>query len=718
MLGRPVNCPDCGQRIHISKDQFQSGRILGDFIIARKLGAGSIGTVYFAEQRSLYRNVALKILSEQYSNSVGIEAFLKEARAAAQLSHPNLVQALGVGEEGGICFMAMTYIEGFTVKQKIEREKHIDVDEALHVVQQVAEGLYYAWTEAGLIHRDVKPENIMLTKEGAVKLTDLGLAISEAEYNDDSKEREISGSPSYMSPEQFTGEKLDTRCDIYALGVSLYQMISGVLPFDGATLKTVARQHFYDPPKPLNKINPTVPAKVCALVKKMMEKEPEKRFQNMESLIHAIWKVRQNTAPNRDLIPSVHTISLKHLDYDLQKISKERNKQIITEETREKKHNAAFYNFFYISMPLIVIGIFVYLLLKERPSNIQLANAVKINSFGELISTKNMDISVLEDKLKKLESSIHFSKMDFDRELRSRLAYYKEKLKKLSLEKQLKELKLLHDKNIQESSYKLTKLIQKNKETELQLKRREEALQKKEVAIMKIAKDKQELFKNSKNYDNALKEIKVLKNQYDLLWKNLFRLKVYSLLKKLKFDDAIALVKVEKKKHSDSSFMMEEYLNIIQTMKKFYVSITNSGSRYAGIDAGKGGKVKNIIAGMVHLVDFEGSESQMSLTLLPIQGIVGIARKCLPDVPENKILKLSILFSDNVAMAPELLPKDKEINNIAKAIADYKIEKIKMHVLLDKKRAKDEARAFIKEFAALPEMSTVYKPLLKKIFEK
>ena len=718
MLGRPVNCPDCGQRIHISKDPFQSGRILGDFIIIRKLGAGSIGTVYFAEQRSLYRNVALKVLSEQYSNSVGIEAFLKEARAAAQLSHPNLVQALGVGEEGGVCFMAMTYIEGFTVKQKIEREKKIDVDEALHIVQQVAEGLYYAWTEAGLIHRDVKPENIMLTKEGAVKLTDLGLAVSEAEYNDDSKEREISGSPSYMSPEQFTGDKLDTRCDIYALGVSLYQMIAGVLPFDGATLKTVARQHFYDPPKPLNKINPAIPAKVCALVKKMMEKEREKRFQNMEDLIHATWKVRQNTAPNRDLIPSVHTISLKHLDYDLQKISKERRNQIITDETKGKKHNAMFYNFFYISMPVIIIVIFSYFLLKERPGSLQLTYAKKINSFGELLDTKNMNLSVLEEKINNIESSIHLGKSDFDRELRSRLAYYKVKLEKLKLQNQLKELQLLHDKKIQESSDKLTELIKKNRATELQLKKREEALAKKELEITQIVKDKKELNENSQKYELALSQIKTLQTQYNKLWKNIFRVKIYGLLKKLKFEEANALVKVELNNHPESVKVLEEYLDIIQIMKKFYFLITNSGTRYAGIDAGKSGKIKNIIGGVVFLIDSEGRDSQMSLTLLPIRVLVDIAHKCLPDIQEDKILKIVILFSGSLPMAPELIANDDEMHNIAKAVADYKIEKIKIHAVIDKKKAKEEARAFIKKFASLPEMSTVYKPLLKKIFEK
>ncbi|MEM4247865.1 MAG: serine/threonine-protein kinase, partial [Candidatus Nanoarchaeia archaeon] len=178
-LGQKIDCPNCRRQQVLPVSPFGPGRIIGDFVIIQKIGEGSIGTVYLAKQISLDRNVALKILSEKYTNAKGLASFLSEARTAAKLNHPNIVQVYAVGDEGGICFMAMSYIQGKTVKQRIEEEGKIEVDEALHITQQVAEGLFFAWQEEKLIHRDIKPENIIITPEGATKLTDLGLAISQ-----------------------------------------------------------------------------------------------------------------------------------------------------------------------------------------------------------------------------------------------------------------------------------------------------------------------------------------------------------------------------------------------------------------------------------------------------------------------------------------------------------------------------------------------------------
>jgi len=313
--GLTAQCPSCENTIKIPSSMFDEGCVIGDFVINEKIGTGSIGSVYKAEQISLERTVALKILSPQYTTKAGIKSFLKEARQAAMLSHPNLVQALAVGSEGKICYMAMNFIQGKTVKDVIHNEGPYPEDEALHIIQQSAEALHYAWIEAGLVHRDVKPENIMITDEGIVKLTDLGLAMPESEWKEGMK---ISGSPSYMSPEQFAGKKLDCRSDIYSLGVSLYQMLSGDLPFKGETLRTIAKQHFTEVPPPLHKLKLNITPETSRLVLKMMAKKPENRFADHEHLLQHIWKVRQMTAPNKDLIPDVHTISINRLDYSKQ----------------------------------------------------------------------------------------------------------------------------------------------------------------------------------------------------------------------------------------------------------------------------------------------------------------------------------------------------------------------------------------------------------------
>lgn len=313
--GLTAQCPSCENTIKIPSSAFEEGCVIGDFVINEKIGTGSIGTVFKAEQLSLERTVALKILSPQYTTKAGIKSFLKEARQAAMLSHPNLVQALAVGSEEKICYMAMNFIRGKTVKDVIQNEGPYPEDEALHIIQQVAEALHYAWVEAGLVHRDVKPENLMITDEGIVKLTDLGLAMPESEWKEGMK---ISGSPSYMSPEQFAGKKLDCRSDIYSLGVSLYQMLSGDLPFKGDTLRTIAKQHFTEVPTPLHKMRLEVSQDTSRLVLKMMAKKPENRFADHEHLLQSIWKIRQGTAPNKELVPEVHTISINRLDYSKQ----------------------------------------------------------------------------------------------------------------------------------------------------------------------------------------------------------------------------------------------------------------------------------------------------------------------------------------------------------------------------------------------------------------
>lgn len=717
MLGCSINCPDCGQLIHIKDDPFQSGRILGDFIINRKLGAGSIGTVYLAEQRSLYRKVALKVLSKEYSTRVGIEAFLKEARAVAKLSHPNLVQAFGVGEEDGVCFLAMNFIDGITIKQKIDREKKIKVDEALHIVQQVAEGLYYAWDEAHLIHRDVKPENIMITKEGAVKLTDLGLAVNQTEFNLQ-QEREISGSPSYMSPEQFTGEELDFRCDIYALGVTLYEMIAGVLPFDGATLKTVARQHFYEPPKPLNKVNPAIPSKVCALVKKMMEKDPENRYQNMESLIHAIWTVRQTTAPNKDLIPSVHTVSLKHLDYDLQKMSQERKKQITTTETKEKRKNAVFYNIFYVTTPILFVAFFAYYILQDRPNQRQRENAIKINSLGSLINRNNSDIRILEEKLDVLKSSIQLGNNDYDKILNWKLQYYKEKIENLKLSKEINQLKTLYDKTEQESHYKLSKLIKQNKDTELELQRREKILAEKEKVIRNFMKEKKALDKKAGEQENLSRKLQEIKKEYTYFLKDVLRIRLYTLLRKARIQEADAFINIKEKEHSGLDAFFEFYRKVVSDLKSFYSAVISSGTKYAGINAGKFGRIRNIIRTTVFLVDENGNEIQLPLNALPLSALREIAEKAFPDMKQSRIVRYCIFLSDSIGQSYILLPEDNEINKVAEAVAEYKLNKIRIYSLLDKKKAKDDAKLFLKEFSDFPITMEKYKSELKKLFER
>lgn len=366
--GGRILCPACGKTVAIPATRFDNGCIIGDFIIQSRIGAGSAGTVFLAQQISLEREVALKVLSHKNMTEKGVTTFLNEARAAAKLSHVNLVQSYAVGEDDGYSYMAMTYIKGETLKSRLKREKRIPIDEALHIVQQIAEALYYAWNESRLIHRDVKPDNIMLTDDGIAKLTDLGLAMNQKDWSED---MDISGSPSYMSPEQFAGEPLDTRSDIYSLGVTLYQMITGSLPFRAVSISTLANQHFNQKPEPPEHFVPGLPSTVSALIRKMMAKKPAKRFADMEELLEAIWRLRQLTAPSGSLVPDVHTISIRRLNYGIQTeyMNNKRRQDRIRRKKAEEEKPSWLLRVMLILLPLLLIaavGFYFYFDVQRR----------------------------------------------------------------------------------------------------------------------------------------------------------------------------------------------------------------------------------------------------------------------------------------------------------------------------------------------------------------
>lgn len=296
-MGTDVQCGHCGVQVTVPTSRVASGAVIGDFIILREIGRGGMGIVYLAHQISLDRPAGLKILAENYANNAEfVVGFIKEARAAAKLNHPNIVQAYAVGEDEGIFYFAMEYIDGETMKNVLKRDHVIPIDQAISIIQQISEALDYAWKEQKLIHRDIKPDNIMLTSNGRAKLADLGLAKIAGEI-DDSEDDEVMGTPQYISPEHLTGAPMDSRSDIYSLGATFYHFITGRFPYEGSTASEIAQQHLFGTLVPPDKINPDIPEALSRIVVKMMAKDPALRYQDAAELADDLRLVRRGQDP-------------------------------------------------------------------------------------------------------------------------------------------------------------------------------------------------------------------------------------------------------------------------------------------------------------------------------------------------------------------------------------------------------------------------------------
>jgi serine/threonine protein kinase len=257
--------------------------------VISKIGKGSMGVVYKARQMSVDRVVAIKILLDSLAqNREFIKRFEREAKIAARLAHNNIVNAIDAGEVDGHYFFVMEYVEGETIKDRLDKNKTFDEKESLRIVTAVAEALKHAHSR-GLIHRDIKPENIILTRDGNVKLADLGLArITDDEKWGLSEAGMAIGTPYYISPEQVRGQtNIDIRADIYSLGATLYHMVTGRVPYGGESPNDVMRKHV-DPKVnivPPDHLNTALSAGLGMVVETMMAKNREQRYQNPDDLI-------------------------------------------------------------------------------------------------------------------------------------------------------------------------------------------------------------------------------------------------------------------------------------------------------------------------------------------------------------------------------------------------------------------------------------------------
>jgi serine/threonine protein kinase/biopolymer transport protein ExbD len=255
---------------------------LGEFLLLRHLGSGGMADVYLAEQTSLQRHVAVKVMKPSLmatSGEVMLTRFKQEAMMAAGLNHPNIVQVYTIGDEEGYHFIAQEFVKGKDLASILKSKSTPDLGSCLHVIRQVTSALK-ASGQAGIVHRDIKPENILVTKKGEVKVADFGLAQLHDKPDGGGITREgmTLGTPLYMSPEQVNGKELDPRSDVYSLGVTCYQLLSGKTPFSGNTAMAIAVQHLNAAPPPLKEQNPQLPNVICRMVHRMMAKHRGLRY--------------------------------------------------------------------------------------------------------------------------------------------------------------------------------------------------------------------------------------------------------------------------------------------------------------------------------------------------------------------------------------------------------------------------------------------------------
>jgi len=265
-----------------------SGRSLGGYQLSRLLGSGAMADVYLAEQRSLGRQVAVKVLRpETLRHAAAVERFGQEARAAAALVHGNIVQIYEVACVEGIHFLAEEYVAGPSLKAWLHARGPLDAAQGLSVLSQVGSALVKS-AQAGIVHRDIKPENLLVTPAGEVKVADFGLARTLENDLDLTQHGMTLGTPLYMSPEQSAGRPVDVRSDLYSLGATVYHLLAGRPPFTGATPVAVALAHQQEPPVPLAAYRPELPAGLGRIVEQLLAKHPEERCASPTDLLLAV----------------------------------------------------------------------------------------------------------------------------------------------------------------------------------------------------------------------------------------------------------------------------------------------------------------------------------------------------------------------------------------------------------------------------------------------
>ncbi|MBN2450256.1 MAG: protein kinase, partial [Lentisphaeria bacterium] len=277
--GSLAECPGCDSSVLVPEPRIGPGSTIGGHRLERLIGRGGMGEVYLATQLAMQRQVAVKVLPPSLTrDETFVGRFLIEVRTAAKLEHPNIVTAFDAGEDAGIYYLAMGFVDGETLKETLTRDGPLPQNTVLDIGLKLAKALGYAWENFGILHRDIKPANVMRDRFGEIKLMDMGVAKIVGEDTGLTLTGVALGTPNYMSPEQVRGlQGVDCRADIYSLGCTLFHLLTGHQPYPGANPLQVMDQHVHAPIPSLRAENPAVSRECEQLVHRMMAKDPAAR---------------------------------------------------------------------------------------------------------------------------------------------------------------------------------------------------------------------------------------------------------------------------------------------------------------------------------------------------------------------------------------------------------------------------------------------------------
>src|SRR5579862_7356703 len=335
---------------------------IGNYEIIGKIGDGGLGTVYKARQISMSRDVALKVLHKKWlSDEEFKKRFLLEARLAGRLSHQNLIQVYDVGRDRGIYYFSMEFVDGETVEDMIEREGPLAQEHSLDITTQIFRAITYI-RRFDIVHRDIKPGNMMITRGGVVKLGDFGFVKSKLDPVI-STEGEVLGTPDYISPEQAMGaDNIDWRSDQYSLGCSLYHMLTGKPPYEGSG-SSVMRQHIKAELPDPRTINPKIPDPVMTILERMMAKNPADRFQDAAHLIEDLELVKMGQSPSSARLDAGKSTIIRA--YKIEQVRVERAKteiELLRDEVRRMKMYVTIACI--VAATMVIVALLVFLLKK------------------------------------------------------------------------------------------------------------------------------------------------------------------------------------------------------------------------------------------------------------------------------------------------------------------------------------------------------------------